>query len=382
MKKHVIFGIQLALLICCSTGIFAQSHPDKFSYSAIARDASGDPISNSAIGVQISVLEGSINGVVVYQENHTLNSDDFGRLSLQIGGGVVQVGALGLIDWSSNDFFLQVGLDAAGGSAYTEMGTSQLISVPYAMHAKTAASLSGGVHSVSATGDTLYLGADYVIIPGISSSNGGPGSQYSIPGAGVTDIEGNNYSTIVMNYGPEWMAENLRTGTYANGDPIPNVQDGTAWGNLTTGAWCHFENNPQYEPIYGKMYNWYAATDSRNACPTGWHLPSDSEMNALVANLGGEYVAGGKMKETGTDYWLAPNRDATNISGFSGRGGGARLSAVAGQFGLLQIAGCWWTTLAENSADAFAQACDFSDGAVGRGYDPKADGFQIRCVKD
>jgi len=210
---------------------------------------------------------------------------------------------------------------------------------------------------------------------------GGPGTQFYVPGAGVTDIDGNDYQTIVMSYGPEWMAENLRTGTYANGDPIPNVQDGTAWGNVTTGAWCHFDNNAQYEPIYGKMYNWYAAVDPRNACPTGWHLPSDPEMNALVANLGGEFGAGGKMKETGTDYWLTPNRDATNESGFSARGGGARLGPT-GEFGLLQTVGCWWTTLEENSFLAYAQACDFADGAVGRAFDPKTDAIQIRCIKD
>ena len=382
MRKHKTLSVLFVFFSCFSIGAFAQSTPDQFSYSAIARDAGGNPLTNSTIGVQISLLEGALNGPVVYQENHTLDSDGFGRLSLAIGTGAVQTGDLGQIAWSTNDFFIQVGIDATGGSSsFVEMGTSQLLSVPYAMHAKTASSVLAGNSSVSLTGDTLYLGEDYVIIPGISSSNGGPGSQYSIPGSGVTDIDGNDYQTIVMSYGPEWMAENLRAGTYANGDPIPNVQDGTDWGNVTTGAWCHYENDPQYEPLFGKMYNWYAAVDTRNACPTGWHLPSDEEMNALVANLGGDFAAGGKMKETGTDYWLTPNRAATNESGFSARGGGARLGPT-GQFGLLRTVGCWWTTLAENATDAYAQACDFEDGAVGRGYDPKTDAVQIRCVKD
>lgn len=382
MIKHTVKTVLLVVGVCWSMGTFAQFHPDQFSYSAIARDASGNPLINTAIGVQVSILEGSVSGAVVYQENHSVISDDFGRLSLAVGMGVVQVGALGQLDWSSNDFFLQVGIDVAGGNSYTEMGTSQLLSVPYAMHAKTAASVLGGTHSVSNTGDTLYLGEDYVIVPGISSSNGGPGSQFYTPGLGVSDIDGNSYPSVIMGNGQEWMAENLRTGTYANGDPIPNVQDGTDWGNVTSGAWCHFDNDPQYEPLYGKMYNWYAATDVRNACPTGWHLPSDDEMNALVAFLGGEFVAGGKMKETGTDYWLAPNRDATNESGFSARGGGARLGPT-GQFGLLQTVGCWWTTLEEPATvNAYAQACDFNDGAVGRGHDPKTDAVQIRCVKD
>ncbi len=378
MSKHTTVSILSLFFICFSFGAFAQAPPERFSYSAIARDVDGDPLANTTIGLQISLLEGSVTGDVVYQENHTLDSDDFGRLSVTVGSGVVLSGSLGQIDWSANDFFLRVGMDVSGGTSFSEMGTSQLLSVPYAMHAKSASNVKS---SVSLTGDTLYIGESYVVVPGISGSNGGPGNQYYTPGSGVTDIEGYEYETIVMSYGAEWMAENLRTGTYANGDPIPNVQDGAAWGNVTSGAWCHYENDPQYETLYGKMYNWYAATDSRNVCPAGWHLPSDEEMNALVASLGGAYVAGGKMKETGTDYWLAPNRDASNVSGFSGRGGGARLGPT-GQFGLLQTVGCWWTTLEFDGFEAYAQACDFEDGTVGRNYDPKTDAVQIRCVKD
>jgi uncharacterized protein (TIGR02145 family) len=120
------------------------------------------------------------------------------------------------------------------------------------------------------------------------------------------------------------MAENLRTPSYANGDPIPNVTDNTQWENLTTGAWSHYNNDSQYENPYGKIYNFNAMTDSRNVCPTGWHVPTNTEWNTFINYLGGDAVAGGKMKSTGTQYWNSPNGDATNESGFSALPGGFR----------------------------------------------------------
>ena len=360
---------------------FGQGAPNSFNYSAVARSATGDLISNTDISVRISVLEGSPVGAVVYQEGHSVTSNAFGIMHLAIGTGLATVGSLSSVDWSSSDHYLSVAIDVDGGTNYAEMGVTQILSVPYAIHSSTASSLESGSVSVSNTGDTLFVGGSFVVIPGISSNNGGPGSEFYVPGDGVTDIEGNTYPTIVMANGQEWMAENLRTGTYANGDPIPNVQDNLAWSQFTSGAWCHFDNDPQYEADYGKMYNWYVVADPRNVCPTGWHIPSDDEMNALVTLLGGEFVAGGKMKETGSDYWLSPNRAASNVSGFSGRGAGARLG-LNGQFGIFQELGCWWTTLEENATDAYAQACDFNDGTLSRAFDPKTDAISLRCLKD
>jgi uncharacterized protein (TIGR02145 family) len=145
--------------------------------------------------------------------------------------------------------------------------------------------------------------------------------QLYTPGGGVTDIDGNTYQTIIIN-GQEWMAENLRTSTYANGDPIPNVTDDNQWSNLTTGAWVHYNNDSQYENPYGKLYNWYTVADPRNVCPTGWHVPTDSEYTLLTDYLGGELVAGTKMKNTSGWY---NNGNGTNESGFSGLPGGFRI---------------------------------------------------------
>src|SRR5690606_33259564 len=107
-------------------------------------------------------------------------------------------------------------------------------------------------------------------------------------------------------------------------DVIPQVTDPTIWGNLTTGAWCYYNNDPANEIIYGKLYNWYAVNDPRGLAPVGWHIPSDSEWTILTDYLGGFEVAGGKMKETGTTHWANPNIGADNSSGFTGLPGGYR----------------------------------------------------------
>src|SRR5262245_15639657 len=95
----------------------------------------------------------------------------------------------------------------------------------------------------------------------------------------------------------QWMAKNLDVAFYRNGDPIPKVNDGTAWANLTTGAWCYYNNDSTQSKKYGKLYNWYAVNDPRGLAPAGWHIPSDSEWTTMEKSLGGSLIAGGKLKE-------------------------------------------------------------------------------------
>lgn len=137
----------------------------------------------------------------------------------------------------------------------------------------------------------------------------------------VTDYDGNVYQTVLI--GDQcWMMENLKVTHYRNGDPIPHVTDGVTWGNLTSGAYCNYNNDEGNVATYGRLYNWYAVDDSRNIAPAGWHVPSDAEWQTLVDYLGGDAVAGGKMKEAGTTHWASPNTGATNESGFTALPGG------------------------------------------------------------
>jgi hypothetical protein len=123
----------------------AQEPPNAFNYSAVARDAAGEPIATMTIGIQVSILQSSTIGSAIYVENHLVNTDDFGLFNLIIGAGAAQTGTMENIAWHTDDFYLQIGMDANGGTNFLTMGITQLMSVPYALHASTADSLIGGV---------------------------------------------------------------------------------------------------------------------------------------------------------------------------------------------------------------------------------------------
>jgi uncharacterized protein (TIGR02145 family) len=203
----------------------------------------------------------------------------------------------------------------------------------------------------------------------------------------ITDQEGNTYATIVIDT-QEWMAENLRTTTYANGDPIPNVTSNNEWENLTSGAWVHYNNNNQYEEPYGKLYNWYAVSDQRNVCPNGWHVATDGDWNTLINFLdsnafGGDItpnLSGGKMKSSGTQYWQSPNAEATNESGFSAIPGGSRGSV--GNFNSLGYTGIWWTSTEANSLYVYYRFMKHDNGSISKFSDVKGFGHSVRCVRD
>ena len=211
-----------------------------------------------------------------------------------------------------------------------------------------------------------------------------------LPIAPVT-FDGYTYSTIKI--GKQiWFAENLRTTTYANGDLIPNIKDSYMWNDLTTGAWVHHKNDIQNENTYGKLYNWFAVADKRNCCPVGWHVPTDAEYTKMINYLGGDSVAGGKMKSTGTTYWESPNTDATNVSGFSGLPGGFRYawlnsSSDVAPFSGIGTLGYWWTSTKNlspsNSAPlAYKRVIDYGSGSVIRQSDWAGMGMSVRCLRD
>jgi uncharacterized protein (TIGR02145 family) len=245
------------------------------------------------------------------------------------------------------------------------------------------------VGNVSSAAVTISLAGAAVNAGGLVACAGSSGLY--TPGPGVTDQNGNTYATVVLGNGQEWMAENLRSTTYANGDPIPNVTDNTAWTQLTTGAWAHYDNNASYENPYGKLYNWYAVSDPRNVCPTNWHVPTDAEWNTLVGYLDPAYdpvdsglyslTAGGKMKSTGTQYWQAPNEGATNESGFSGLPGGST-SEVGYSFNGLGRTGLWWSASESGTVSAWNRGLYYGTAAVARFNDYKRDGVSVRCLRD
>ena len=195
----------------------------------------------------------------------------------------------------------------------------------------------------------------------------------------VADIDGNIYHTVKIG-SQVWMAENLKTTHYRNGDDIPNITANSEWSKLTTGAFSWYENDFKNKNPYGAMYNFYAAADSRGLCPAGWHVPSYEDWITLQEYLGGADIAGGKMKETGTVHWTSPNVGATNESGFSGFPGGGR--GAKGEFGELGNYATWWSSTADDGTYSWHWGLH-PDKASTR-YNPghKASGFSVRCVKN
>jgi uncharacterized protein (TIGR02145 family) len=205
----------------------------------------------------------------------------------------------------------------------------------------------------------------------------------------ISDIEGNNYTTVMIG-NQEWMAENLRTAFYANGDSIPNLTDNSAWMASTSGAWCYYNNSINSGQVYGKLYKWYATVDPRNVCPAGWHVPSDAEWNTLIGfidplfiadTIGGvqSSIAGGKMKSvTG---WSDPNTAATNETGFSALPGGYRNYFNQYSYNL-NTAALFWTATEIDVDWAFTRFLNHTSGDIYRDDMNKRAGFSVRCVRD
>ena len=198
----------------------------------------------------------------------------------------------------------------------------------------------------------------------------------------VLDIDGNEYATIPIG-GAIWMAENLRTTRYCNGDYIPNISDDSEWKNLNIGAWANLNNDHMIDSIYGKLYNGFAVDDSRNICPCGWHVPTSEEWEKLVDTLGGRGVVGGKLNSTESYYWKYGNIGASNVSGFSAIPSGNRFSV--GSFANQWLKAFWYakSDIDESFGPAISVSSDFRgvNGFVGGGVE-KAAGLSIRCVKD
>ncbi|NBX80643.1 MAG: hypothetical protein EBQ94_09770, partial [Flavobacteriales bacterium] len=166
-------------------------------------------------------------------------------------------------------------------------------------------------------------------------------SQTITQGEGVYDIEGNFYPTFLVANGQEWMAENLKSKNFSNGDSIPYLQQNLSWQNTNSAAFSYYNSDQNLSSTFGNLYNWFTTIDERNVCPADWHVPTDLEWTDFSDYLGGNGVAGGKMKVQDTLFWKAPNLGATNESFFSALPGGCRYDG--GNFANIYSYANWWT---------------------------------------
>lgn len=346
----------LLLFLCFLVLATMAQAPKSFKYQAVARHNNGDVIANTIIGLKVEIKIGNINGNIVYSETFSPTSNSSGVFTVNIGEGIPVSGDFMSIDWGHGMFFLAVAMDVSGGSSYIDMGTTQLCSVPYALYTNSI--------YVNYSNDTLYIGDQYVII---SCGNGPPQGT-------IIDYDGNVYETVVIGT-QTWMKENLRSLHYNNGNTIDEV--------------FAYDDNEANVADYGRLYTWDAlmglgdnsSEKSDEICPVGWHIPSSDECEILEDYLGGNMIAGGKMKEMGFLHWLQPNDGATDESGFSARGSGARGSG--GNYVNLKEAFFMWTSTENNTTKAVNCSLLYdSDNSAMSQVHPKSIGYSLRCIKN
>jgi len=372
--------ILLSLTILCIGAVLFAQAPQSFKYQTVVRDAADEILDNQQVYFRISILQYSDVGTEVYTETFDRTTNDFGLVTFNIGeGDVVETGVFEDIDWSDGPYYVkvEVDIDGPGGTYnYEETGTSELLSVPYALHSQTTEDL----------GDEM----DYI-------------EEFLYSGGLLKDYDGNVYNTVLIGE-QVWMAENLRVTHYADGTPIPLVTDVTEWEALTMEdrAYTFLSNDPGNADPWGAFYTWSTVTDGvssntnpsnvQGVCPDGWHVPSDAEWQELELYLGMSPAdtsltgslgtdEGGKLKATGYDYFISPNTGATNETGFTGIAAGNRTFTLPG-FDNHKKYGVYWTSRKGTGDNAKTHMLYYNKATIGRNDNENRSGFSCRCVKD
>lgn len=417
MKK--IFTL---LMFFCIAATYSQA-PQGFNYQATVRDNNGNLIINQNVYFKFNIMRNSPTSLPTYSETHYVPTDDLGNVSLVIGQGTATEGTFSEIPWGEGAYYL--GIELNTGSGYVAMGTTQFLSVPYALYANQAGNggaaqnlasvLSHGnygegiqikhigdptdeqdavtksfVHlHVSATGDTLYLGEQWVIVPGISEANQGE----EPPTGTVTDIDGNVYTTITIG-NRIWMADNLKVTHYRNGESINYPgENNDLWASNTLGAYAWYNNNMEWKNIYGGLYNFYAVVNEWGLCPDGWHVPNLEEWELLANSIGGlDSPNGNELKSChqvespieGCSTSIHPRWDwseqhGTNNYGFNGTPAGIR--GMQGNFEGLGVHNGLWSSAAISDTRAWARSLQSAQGGIIVDDAYSHQGLSVRCVK-
>jgi uncharacterized protein (TIGR02145 family) len=391
MKKFLT--VMVSFIIPC--WLWAQA-PEKIPYQAVVRDQDNNVVGDRVIGMRIQIKGGSETGPTVYAETQTPTTGKNGLVYIEIGNGTAESGSFGAIKWAMGPYYVKTEIDPAGGTSYSILGTSGLLSVPYAFYTKTASKVGApffeaqGLSDVIAINDSANGPIKNVTDPtdaqDVATSNyfmeiflnsGYISANNSTP---VMDGEGNLYRTVLIGE-LKWMSENLRSTKYNDGTDIALVTDNAAWAGLATPAYCWYGNiaSSSYEAkICGALYNWYVVNTDK-LCPREWRVPTEDEWNDLITAMGGEAVAGGKLKEAGTKHWAIPNVQATNESGLKALPGGYR---DFDGFKAIGIAGFWWSSSEVSADDSGSLGLINNLGTSSWLGISKKVGMSVRCVRE
>lgn len=198
----------------------------------------------------------------------------------------------------------------------------------------------------------------------------------------ITDIEGNIYKTVQIN-NQIWMAENLKTTKFSNGDSIKKISSSDMWISYSQSAWCHLSFDEKNDCHLGKLYNFYSIQDNRNVCPTGWHVPTNNDWYILCQALGGFGYAGSKMKVPSTYFWQENNTASNNQSGFTALPCPRFVDGVfdSSEF---KTKAYWWTSSTDSSNFVYSYSIfiesQYELALIGQGGNKS--GIAVRCIKD
>ena len=417
MKKFYIF---LCLAIASLTQLQAQT-PQGFNYQATVRNTTGELIINSNVYFKFNVVQGSQTAVPVFTETHYVPTDDLGQVTLIIGEGTANTVVFSEIDWSLGSYFLGIELSINGPNDYVAMGTTQLLSVPFALYAANSGNATPTTSNLEAvlaennsannqqikdlqdptdaqdavTKNYTYSKAEVnALIANLQSQIDNTETT------SLTDIDGNTYDYIT--YGTQvWTVDNAAMVTYRDGTPIPQVTGATEWSNLTTGAWCYHN----HDPTKPRFYNWYALmgihdtdpdTPNKEFAPEGWHVSSDAEWTTLeeylIANdynydgtTTGNKIAKSIASTTGwntsTDLGAVGNdQSLNNSSGFNAFPEGNRDDS--GSFLNEGSNAIFWSSTETNTSYAWNRDLYLNNSYLSRDAPNEQNGFSVRFVRD
>jgi uncharacterized protein (TIGR02145 family) len=373
----------LAIGIFLPILIYAQV-PQLINYQALLTYPQTNlPIADGEYTITFSIYSVTTGGTSLWTETQIIQTTN--------GIYSVLLGSLNPIDaslFASIERYLGVTINADA-----EMKPrKQIVSIPYAIHAKSADTVISKILETQTLADVATI--NNAVNAQIKNVNDPTDMQdaatkaysdaliyklYEEGAIRLKDIDGNYYNTIKIGV-QIWMAENLRTTKFNDGESIPRVTDGAEWVNLSTPGYCWYDNDSTtYAFTYGALYNWYTINTGK-LCPKGWHVPNDIEWITLTDYLGGSDIAGGKLKEAGTIHWISPNTGATNESGFKALPGGDRWNNAI--FGAMGYQGFWWSSTEYSSTNARYRTIFHIYTNALRGSTYKEYGLSVRCLRN
>jgi len=353
MKR--IFTILAAVLLTAS--VFAQS-PEKMSYQAVIRNSSNALVTNTQIGMEINIRQGSPTGTIVYTETQTPTTNANGLVSIEIGGGA----GFNTIDWSAGPYFIETKTDIAGGTNYTITGTSQLLSVPYALHAKTAETVTGTITET----DPIFGASVASGITGTDTTNWNNKQDQLIAGTGI-DITGNVVSTTSS-------VTTYSVGDFAQGGIVFWVDETGQHGLVTA----------KVDQSTG--VRWYAGTYGNTQAKGDGPFSGEANTSIIIAaqvaigDDGSTYAARIcnelQVTEGGKTYgdWYLPSKEELNLM-YQNK---ATINATAMANGGSGFASAYYWSSTENSNNG-AWRLDFGFG--GQGSYNKSLTFRVRAVR-